>query len=457
MVVASGRMKPAAPALLVAAAALLLRLFLLGAPQMDWDEGVYWQSLRALTAGHPLFASIYSSQPPAFLLLLEPWYRLFGGGIAAARAAVLLYSLAGWAGAYVAAERLAGKGTGVVAVAALVIPSILVRESLQLQAEGPSLGLALGALALAAWHRPERRRGGLALLGGAGLLAATAVMTKLLALPVLAALLAVALQGGDRWPRLAALAAGFAAGVLAWLLPVLSALPQAYEQVVGFHLAARTVPAGDPRGVALGLAGLAPLLFAGAVGLVVAWRDGARLAVPLLAWLAVAALLLAVQRPLWPHHLAGIAVPAALAAGPLGRLLPSDDIARRFALGLALMGCLAGALAFAASIPGDGSQRAAAAELARRVPPAELVITDDQYTVALAGRDVPPGLVDTSQVRIESGDLTGDELLTAAADPQVGAILDGTGRLRLLPALPVAIAGFPTREELPGGRNLLVR
>src|SRR5205085_235390 len=57
-------------AVAVLAVALAVRLPLLAGGQTDYDEGVYWQSLRALAAGHPLFSSVYSSQPPAFLMLL---------------------------------------------------------------------------------------------------------------------------------------------------------------------------------------------------------------------------------------------------------------------------------------------------------------------------------------------------------------------------------------------------
>ena len=53
--------------LAVLAVAVVLRAPLLAGGQIDYDEGVYWQSLRALAAGKALFTSVYSSQPPAFL------------------------------------------------------------------------------------------------------------------------------------------------------------------------------------------------------------------------------------------------------------------------------------------------------------------------------------------------------------------------------------------------------
>src|SRR5215471_14608240 len=79
----------------VLAAAIVLRAPLLGGGQIDYDEGVYWQSLRALAAGRPLFSAVYSSQPPAFLLLLLPVHLALGGSIAGDRLTVLVVALAG--------------------------------------------------------------------------------------------------------------------------------------------------------------------------------------------------------------------------------------------------------------------------------------------------------------------------------------------------------------------------
>jgi hypothetical protein len=58
--------------------AVVLRLPVISRGQIDYDGGVYWQSLRSLAAGHPLFSQVYSSQPPARLLFVFPFYRLSG-------------------------------------------------------------------------------------------------------------------------------------------------------------------------------------------------------------------------------------------------------------------------------------------------------------------------------------------------------------------------------------------
>ena len=72
-------------ATLLALVATALILWPLNGLERDYDEGVYWQSLRAMASGHPLFTSVFSSQPPFFLLSVYPFYMLFGQSIAAAR------------------------------------------------------------------------------------------------------------------------------------------------------------------------------------------------------------------------------------------------------------------------------------------------------------------------------------------------------------------------------------
>src|SRR5947209_7394539 len=58
---------------------LWLRLKDLGLPfdRDGYDEGVYWQSLRAMASGHSLYQQIFYSQPPFFLLSIYPIYSLF--------------------------------------------------------------------------------------------------------------------------------------------------------------------------------------------------------------------------------------------------------------------------------------------------------------------------------------------------------------------------------------------
>jgi hypothetical protein len=122
--------------------AIACRVWPLGAPAMDYDEGVYWASLRAEAMGHPLFSSVFSSQPPLFLDGLYPFYILFGQSFEAARAAVALYSLLGVAAIWLAAWALGGRWCGALALALLAFEPRYLTESYTLQAEAPALAFA---------------------------------------------------------------------------------------------------------------------------------------------------------------------------------------------------------------------------------------------------------------------------------------------------------------------------
>ena len=100
-----------------------------------------------------------------------------------------------------------------------------------------------------------------------------------------------------------------------------------------------------------------------------------------------------------------------------------------------------------------------AADLKGVALPKQWVITDDPFVAALADRDTPPWLVDTSLVRTLSGYLTSRELIQAGADARVHAVLFATGRLTAAPISsfhdwvtkhfhPVYLDDVSTRVEL---------
>jgi hypothetical protein len=90
--------------------------------------------------------------------------------------------------------------------------------------------------------------------------------------------------------------------------------------------------------------------------------------------------------------------------------------------------------------------------------PGSFVVTDDQFAAALAGRDVPPPLVDTSLVRVRSGDLTVDAVEAITDQPDVDGVLLASGRLAALPGFRAWVGErFPDAVDLGDGRTLYLR
>jgi 4-amino-4-deoxy-L-arabinose transferase-like glycosyltransferase len=450
-----------APAVLLGLG-LLLRLPLLTGGQIDYDEGVYWQSLRALVAGHHLFREIYSSQPPGFLLLVFPFFRLLGENLLAARVGVLVFSLAGLFATYRIGSVLANRRVGLVAMVVLAVDPVSVRESVALQADAPAIALALLSLALALEARSSGRRSDLMAFAAGGLLALGILVKPLAAAggpPLLLALLMPVASARDRIRNLMLAASGGAVAIAAVLLPFRADWGPMFDQAVRLHLLARGATVG---GLDLFTAETElPLLALALAGLILSFRQAPRVLALAGLWAACAALMLAIQRPLWPHHLLALSAPAALLAGGLAQLpsLRHPDARLIAALGTVLLGVgvASTALAYEQQTPNDTMQPAVA-RLQATTSPSDLVITDDQYLAAMADRNTPPQLVDTSMVRVASGDLTSRSVQAIAERSGTHAFLfsyASASRLMGLPDLKVWVqTQFPHRVPLDRERVL---
>src|SRR5436190_1912246 len=75
---------------------------------LDYDEGVFLCSTRAALSGQPLFAAVFSSQPPAFLALLKLACKLFGDSVLVGREVSVFFALMSLSAVGWIAWRLAG-------------------------------------------------------------------------------------------------------------------------------------------------------------------------------------------------------------------------------------------------------------------------------------------------------------------------------------------------------------
>ncbi|MDQ6856903.1 MAG: hypothetical protein M3Z57_07515 [Candidatus Dormibacteraeota bacterium] len=442
------------------------RLPLLGLGEIDWDEGVYWLSMQSMRSGHALFTSVYSSQPPAFLLFAEPPWALLGGGIAAARAVMLAWAVVAVVAGSVIGWRLGGRLAAVGAAATLAVDPVMLHQSVVLQADGPATSLGVVAVALAAVAitiRSRRWSTVAAALAGAAL--AAGFLTKLLDIAVVLPLLAV-VAGHGEWRRL--LIAGLAGGLMAAaaiLLPIHDAWTATWSEAVGLHLDTQSATSGIS--VATALTARWPLAVLAAVGAVVGWRRHPRLVITGVAWFGGSVAAMAVTHPLWPHHAVSTSPAYALmcAAG----ISSVFDWARRAVPRHSMMAAstTATALSVAAALflwsglrdlqPVTDFSGLADALRAHTSPSAQLV-GDDQFAQALADRAAPPRYVDTSNTRLyaEPGAVPGLEAVTDGRRP-VCAVLFSSGRLAHLPGFTAWVTEhYSVRVSLGNARDLYI-
>ncbi len=483
-------------ALLLLGVGIWMRLHKLDLPfdRDSYDEGVYWQSLRALSAGHGLYQQTFYSQPPFFLLSVFPVYTLFGQSLWAARLGIALVSVTGLVGAFLLGKGLGGRVGALVALLLLIVDPLYLAQSQTLQAEAPSTALSFLAVGLIYlwWERPDGMTGiCLAVLSTMAL--SLSILCKLLAVstlvPVGMLMLAHCWRIARQEPgkRLAS-ARSLIAGVVAFivitlivLLPFAGSWQQFWHGVVTFHTDAGTFFKSTQ---ASNIGTIGNLLFAltscaALYGTIVAllrrdWR-----AVPLIAWFLVTAIMLWRVVPLFPHHLVALTPPlvalAVLGIAP-GTHIPRD---RKSALSFTTLATALSLLLILVTVALNGradqryygaqQQKSATSvsqqagiikDLQAATRPDQLVVTEAQFIVARANRSTPPALVDTSTVRIDTGYVTAQQFIQEAAQPEVHAVLIYTGRLQnpdLAPFRMWLSQHFRLTKNYGSGRGLWIK
>lgn len=461
----------------------------------DYDEGVYWQSLRAMAESHPLLTSIFSSQPPMFLLSVYPFYLLFGQTISAARIGVAVFALVGLVAMYWLASEIGGQWAGLIASTLLLVDPHYLRQAQTLQAEGPAVAIEIlaVALAVAASRRTGRWRMALATL--AGVAVAYGTLIKLLdvvaLIPIalyLGAPLLRAFDGGEgrvRRPTETGLRIGVravardlglvvAGGILTTLIalaPFFGVFGALWDQVVLFHLAAARAVPHFPLGANLRtvLSGFEWTGFPAALAVAVAWwRRDWRMAPPLL-WLLASVAILVRQVPLFDHHAVIIGPCLALMVALLPSmfsLVANQAAVRRMGLAIAAVTLVVvvaslflGLKTVRQAMKAPPSEiQAQVAAIQTFTSPGEVIVTDDQFIAAYAGHSVPPELVDTSYVRITSGYLTAPQLETLLTRDNIRIIIISTGRLDTIPGFDTWLhAHYQKLVTLGKGSALYIR
>jgi hypothetical protein len=301
---------------------------------------------------------------------------------------------------------VAGLPGGVAAGALVVAAPPYAAQAPRVAADTPSIALSLCALAVAAYGLRRER---LLSAAGCGALAAAAVATKLLALPIVAPLAVLAWQRRIGPRTAAALVGGAAAVVVALLAVYAGLLPDLWRDAVDFHREARSIPVAQSAGSRLldyfSLRTPTTWVF----GVAVLAAAALRRQLALWAWSAAAVGFLLVQVPLLDHHFVLLAAALATAAGaslasPRGRLALAG-------VAVACVGAAAGWIQdyrqIGRSTPPEPAEVRQAADAVRALTrPSELVASDLPIVPYLADRRLPGDLVDTSAVRFASGSLT---------------------------------------------------
>lgn len=432
--------------ILVAAAALVLGRGI-GTPSAEFDEAVYLASARALTGGAELGQDVFASQPPLFFSFLEGSYWLFDGSDTAIRVLMLFATLGGAVAAWALVREIAGREAGLIGAGLfLVAPSIGERAAV-ISGDVPAVAFVVAAVAVATIAVPKRAEWALA----AGVLGGAALMLKLLAAPLLPAVL-VALWA-VRAPIRAyvyAIAAAAAAVVVA-VVPYLGSAGDLWEGAFGIRGGARDVfGPGVGGGTAILFIALGGLALAAVAGLVAAigapknwWRERAAI----LAMVAGGLVFVFFHKPLFAHHLVVISAPLALlAASAWPRLRVQPAAALVAVVGIVLLLAPLPIRDREAPPPAFDDQERVAEIVRAETAPSDPVISDLPLVPILADRAPPPQTIDVSFVRMGSDPDAPAIVLAEAED--AGAVVAGRAFLASPGLVDQLAARFPESERV---------
>jgi hypothetical protein len=444
---------------------VIAEAIVLNARIRDYDEGVYWQSLRAMARGEPLFRSVFASQPPIFYEALLPFYWV-GHSLISLRVTVLLLGIIGLAATYAVGRLLSGHVAGLVAVVLVATSPLYLHQSATVQADGPAVAISVVAIALAvgAVRVDGRWRDGLALASGLAL--SLSIGTKLLGVVALVPM-GLAILGASRGRgRLAmTVIAGGLIGLLLVFLPAVEAPRAAYEQLALSHLRAGQ---GTQQGLADNLKLVLfhrylPLEAVAVLGALVAVVRRDRAIVIPLAWAGVSLLAVLIYRPLFPHHLViltpALSLAAAVGLRDLGRVgVGGGLVAAGLVLATATAGAFVGFRDVQLALTPDLHDAEMTVAVQSSSRPGEFWISDNPFAVAAASRDIPGPLVDTSGQRTRAGLLTVGDLEAARVRYNVRWVLVDSFRLDAVPGFRVWLnEHFHAIQNLGGGAVIYQR
>jgi hypothetical protein len=445
---------------LVLMLAAVLRLANLGSGVFiaGYDEGVYSESARMIIEGYAPHVQVFSSQPAHFVLTLAAFFELFGMSIVSARLFIVITSLIAIMSTYLIAKSIEDWKAGLVAAFVLCVSPFFLRFSRIVNSAVPSIGFVLLGVWLFFSSLKNERNSYITLSGAAVSLGTMMKLDAGLAvIPILILLIA-----RKNVTRIVSFLTGFMVPLL--ILPFFD-LHKVVDQVIIFHVSkpandtwlsrASIIP--DVLRMDLGLTSLASI---GALLCVIRKRLEGRF---ILILSGVYFLFFVAYRALFIGHVV-IVLPLLAIMSGIGLVAPlnlwwkeargGDANERRgkvkaearrnslfvlLVIGLCVIYAVAAvpvarndSILISAANDIDSRGQDVVAIIRAHSNQTDYIITDSQMLAFVAGRDVPPDLVDTSDMRIRSGYLDSNDVIRSAEEYRVKVIAFCTGRLILL-------------------------
>ncbi len=399
-----------------------------------WDEGFYLQVGWLVALGYRPHSDIFFPQATGFGWFLGALYKLLGHSVEGFRLAVVLAGVLTIVFTSLLLLREAGRVASVASAWLLALNPKFQALTRAIEADSVALPLMVLALFLTAVYRRKEPKGSAAALL-AGFVLGLGSQLKLSAAVLLPAVVVGILWGGRQRDALGCVAAWALAfgSVLAMSSPV-----EAVSQFIVFQTRWAATYGIDLSANLRQLVGFLwvdrGMVLLALAGAVLAARRGFVYAAGL-GWTCLLGAFYALKSPLYDHNLVtlvpGLAILGGLAAKgltPEVLLLQGGRIRRSSVVVAALVTVylvLTPRLIFLdlAVRPEDNAAWRAVAFMASNVPRGTWAISDEPMVAFRAELPSPPGLADTSYLRLATGYLPASELITTTESMRPSVVL----------------------------------
>lgn len=422
----------------------------------DSDEGVNLMKAALLDEGYRLYVEIWSDQPPVLTYLLAPIHALFPASVSAPRLLILFFAGLTIFSLFRILGRAEGRIAAWIGVIVLAGSQTFAETSTRVMIGLPAIAIGLAAMdqALAGAKSGKRWR-----FIVAGVLFALALQTKMFVGTITPALLLTPLCG--RWQLMSqrrqaisdiAILAGTVVGCFLIIVLLVGLDP---SQILSPHVTAGDVPSFQRiGGFDRVLASFQPeyFLFIAALG-VGAFLRHRRLeqALPIL-WLAVAGIVLINHRPFWDHHAALLQVPLAWLCGLAAGLFRPGWAWRPATAALAVVVVVVSAAGLKTVHQRNVwrvEENLDSPLVARNPGAGEWVVVDRLMDAYRANALVPPALAVYTSKRVQTGNLSQEQVADIIAEYQPTEILFR----RFRPSEPMLEALATSYEPFANGRG----
>jgi 4-amino-4-deoxy-L-arabinose transferase-like glycosyltransferase len=430
-------------------------------PIIDNDEGIYLTSFLLINKGNPPYKATYFSQPPGFILAAYPGFTYLGKSLSAARLTTGVCSVIGLLAVISIFYELGSIWAGILCVSLLYLIRYYTNQTVTFQSDAIVTSFSLLSFS-ALLHYLKTSKIVWLIVSGVFLNFAFWTKFDVILIPVFLTLLWYVPKSVKISKKLYTGALVVTSVIFLIIFIVPFGITEVFQNSVLLRLQSVTQSTGPFELISL-LQQDAVLssVIIGTFLLIFLSRDKIRFPANLLIiWFFSSFVFFFFYRPLFPHHMAILSVPAAMTFSYITYLLFSSKTETYRIAVLVILVISAVNYSYTTFHTKSGilsrEQQTAVDIIKKNTAPDDYVVSDEEILSGISGRLPPPELSDVSFVRIRSGNLSPERFSDAMAIYKPKLLISWSGRLKEMKNFSAVLNNYTKLITLNGSKEIFV-